>query len=206
MRDDALITALAVELPSARQDLLAVAKSLVVALNAAVVAGDRAAASAAQDRYDAVVWKLNGGTFFGCEAGEGGGVLARRFCAADPGEIPLWGQGGEFLIEVRGIRAVACLSYCFGRMNAGFSFNAIDPSAPFISPTGFRHEFTSFWFGSDVAKAAEGVFGAQLEIGRVWVSEDYRGRVEASRWPWLDPHIVPAQPVHEPDGQFVLAL
>ncbi len=75
--------------------------------HAAVLAGDDAAASTAAERYEATVWKLNGGGFFGCMGAEdAAGKIIERHCRAVPGAVPMWGQRGEFVIQVEGIRAL----------------------------------------------------------------------------------------------------
>ena len=56
------------ELPADRDGLLAAAVAAVVEIDAAVMRGDGAAAELAGDRYEAIIWKLNGGTNFGCMA------------------------------------------------------------------------------------------------------------------------------------------
>ena len=69
---------LAATLPDDRPALLAVAAGAVAALHGAILAGDESAARAEADRYDAVVWKLNGGRFSGCRSldPEAGGNLS----------------------------------------------------------------------------------------------------------------------------------
>lgn len=80
------------ELPADRDGLLAAAVAAVVEIDAAVMRGDGAAAEQAGDRYEAIIWKLNGGTNFGCMADdEAAGHVIERHCAAVPGEVPLWG-------------------------------------------------------------------------------------------------------------------
>jgi len=66
---DAKVMQLAATLPEVQPELLDVAKQAVAELDAAVRAGDDSAVALAKTRYDAVVWKLNGGTFFGCDGG-----------------------------------------------------------------------------------------------------------------------------------------
>ena len=93
------------ELPADRDGLLAAAVAAVVEIDAAVMRGDGAAAELAGDRYEAIIWKLNGGTNFGCMADdEAAGRVIERHCAAVPGDVPLWGQRGQFLQVVHGQR------------------------------------------------------------------------------------------------------
>ena len=48
------------ELPADRDGLLAAAVAAAVEIDAAVMRGDGAAAELAGDRYEAIIWKLNG--------------------------------------------------------------------------------------------------------------------------------------------------
>ena len=49
------------------------------------------------------MWKLNGGTFFGCLADDlAAGKIIEKHCASALGKVPMWGQTGQFLIEVEG--------------------------------------------------------------------------------------------------------
>ena len=99
-RDEAAAD-LAAELPEERAGLLAVAAEAVAACHAAVLASDGAAAEAAANRYDASIWKLNGGTYQGCKDGanpEAAGTLIELHCSAAPSVVPMWGQSGEFLM------------------------------------------------------------------------------------------------------------
>lgn len=92
-----------------RAGLLAVTAEATAEFHAAVLACDDAAAQIAADRYDAAVWKLNGGTSFGImdrSNPEAGGILAEAHCRAEAGTVPMWNQTGEFLITVQGGRTV----------------------------------------------------------------------------------------------------
>ena len=102
---DAAVLRMAPDLPADQAGLDTVAREAFEAFHAAVVIGDESAMMAASIRYDAVVWKLNGGAFFACEAGnEAVSPRLRARLAAAPGAVPLWGQSGEFLVDHAGIR------------------------------------------------------------------------------------------------------
>jgi len=78
------------ELPTDRDELLAAAVAAVVEIDAAIMRGDGAAAEAASDRYEAVIWKMNGGTHVGSMADhDAPGQVIERHCAAVPGDVPL---------------------------------------------------------------------------------------------------------------------
>ena len=104
---DELMAELAASMPTDRVGLLDLARAAVAELHAGVMACDDAAVERATTRYEAVTWKLNGGTFFGCQGGpEAAGCVIDRHCSAAPGDVPCWGQAGQFLVEVEGLRAL----------------------------------------------------------------------------------------------------
>lgn len=154
---------LAADLPSESAELLAVALVAVGELHAAVLASDGAGAERAADRYDAAVWKLNGGTFFGSMGDEcAAGCVIERHCRAMPGSVPMWGQGGEFLIAVDGIRALVEFEAGFGLMHSHFQFHAVDLDRSFISQTGYRSHFDTAQGGMTVDQVATAIFRAYL--------------------------------------------
>ena len=55
--------------------------------------------------------------------------------------MPLWGQSGEFLVDVEGIRAVVRMEGRGFSWMHHFEFHAIDADTPFISETGYRSHF-----------------------------------------------------------------
>ena len=175
--------------PDDRAGLLAVTVGAVAALHGGILASDMAAAEAAADRYDAVVCKLNGGTFFGCRSfdPEAGGHVAAAHCRAAPGSVPMWGQHGEFLIEVSGIRAVVEICSGFGRFRVGLNFHAVDVAAPFISETGFRSHFDTARAGMTVEDVATAAFTDYLAGKRRRIAPEYRERLGGpGRWPWIE--------------------
>lgn len=152
------------DLPADRDGLLAAALAAVMEINAAVMCGDGAAAELAGDRYEAAIWKLNGGTNFGCMANdEAAGRVIERHCAAVPGEMPLWGQRGQFLVMAGDVRAlVEYKPGCGGPLNAHFQFHAVDLDRPFISETGYRSHFDTARGCMTVNEVAHGILAAML--------------------------------------------
>lgn len=179
---------IAAELPESRAELLAAAAEAARQFDAAVMAEDEAKARTAQEWAEAIVWKLNGGTLFGCRADRdsSAGYVIERHCAAVPGTAPRWGQSGEFLITVEGIRAVVEYRTDFGGMQH-FSFHAVDLDAPFISETGYRSHFFPLPFGYTVTEAAEGILAAfiQSDGRKVLAPDSRRFREQAEPRPWL---------------------
>lgn len=184
-------------LPDGEAQLLQAAALALDAYDGAIRAKDESAARQAHDRREAVVWKLNGGTFFACRADPetSAGYLVERFCAAEPGTVPKWGQSGQFLICVEGMRAV--VKYTDNGVvwdNAHFIFHAVDLGAPFISETGYRSHTRQVPFGFSVIEAAEEIMSGLIESqGRKVIAVDYRRRMESQGPPaWLakvpEPH------------------
>ncbi|WP_230960404.1 hypothetical protein [Burkholderia pseudomultivorans] len=198
---------LSLKFPANRDELLAVALDAVRELHAAVVDDDAAAAEAASDRYDAVVWRLNGDTFFGCRVGAG--EIIEQHCRAEAGHIPMWGQAGEFLINVSGVRSIVEVDDGFGRFRVFFKFHAVDVNKQFISETGFRSHFEVFQSGQTVDEVAKAIFAAFLAKGRTMIDPDRREDLEsknASKWPWLATTEEAAGPHVETTGQFAFGF
>ena len=160
---DAIVQEVAAELPESREGLLKAAKKAVSDLNAAVMQNNVIAAGLADEKYQAVIWKLNGGSFFGSMANDGSaGRVVEDFCRAGVSEVPGWGQSGEFFIEVDEVQArVAFSSLGLGRVHYGFY--VVDPSKPFISETGYRSHFAGWGGGRTVSQEAERHFRTLLK-------------------------------------------
>jgi hypothetical protein len=152
---------LAGSLPDGAEQLAEYVMQSIERLHCAVLACDDEAADAAMAAMDAAVWKLNGRTFFGCMADDdaAGRVLARA-CAAQPGTVPKWGQQGEFLIEVAGMRVRVEVGDGFSIGRHHFAFHVVDVGAPFLSETGYRSHFGRAVGGCTVDEAARRVVAA----------------------------------------------
>lgn len=193
---------LAAAMPSDPAALLDVAADAVRALHAAVLASDGDAAAAADDCYEAVIWKLNGGRFFGCLADEdSAGRVVERHCRAAPGAVPLWGQSGAFVVTVNGMRAIVEVSDRIGSRigtnHVSFEFHAVDLDRPFISETGYRSHYNSLRAGFTVDQVAAAIL-AELQKGKPKLIEaDYRDRLAADPVPAWVAELVPP-PRREP--------
>lgn len=141
-----------------------------------MIDGDDDRAGEAVELIQAVIWKLNDGTFYACSAHEdsASNVVARH-CAATPGTVPGWGQQGEFLIEVAGIRALVKCSDGFSWRRFHLAFHAIDMHRPFISETGYQSHFGTVSGGMTVDEAARLTMAALVkENGRCMVRLESR--------------------------------
>lgn len=185
-------------LPADRDGLLAAAVAAVVEIDAAVMRGDGAAAEVAGDRYEAIIWKLNGGTNFGCMADdEAAGRVIERHCAAVQGDVPLWGQRGQFLAVAGDVRALVEYEAGYGGpLNAHFQFHAVDLDRPFISATGYRSHFDTARGCMTVDEVARGILAAMLAEKKrpVLIEASYRDRLADAPLPdWLAGLVPPAR-------------
>lgn len=207
---DTKYESLAKTLPEGDSALLDVAKQAVEAFDVAIMAGDDTAAAVAFDLYEAVVFVLNGWTFFACRGDdEAAGYVVARHCAAVSGAVPGWGQSGEFVIEADGMRALVVTGWKFGGWLQHFSFHAIDFDRPFISETGYRSHFQSQpYAGVTVDEAARLMLRSFVrEDGRKMIDRDAHCREDLSRFAWLEVSPAPElQPSVSRDGQFGFAF
>lgn len=186
--------ALAATLPADRDRLLEVARECTALYNDAVLAKADFAALIITERYDAVVWKLNGGTFYGCCAGdESAGSVTARYCEATPGTVPIWGQRGEFLITVIDVRCWVKYGGGLGSaLRSHFEFNVIDLDGPFISETGYRSHFCSPVGGSTVEDAASQIFADMFIQHRRYLAPEYQTRLANDELPgWVKTLAIP---------------
>lgn len=195
---EAIAAALAATLPADRDELLAAAVSAVVEIDAAIMRGDDAAAELAAEKHAAIIWKMNGGTHFGSMADDDApGRVIERHCAAVPGEVPLWGQRGQFLVERGNVRALVEYEAGFGGpLGAHFQFHALDLDKPFISETGYRSHFDTARGCMTVAEVAGGILSAMLAEKKrpVMIQASYRDRLAALPLPsWCAGLVPPAR-------------
>ena len=104
----------------------------------AMLASDVTALNDADVVYRACVVKLNGGTHFGSAHIQE--TLQAKF-AAVAGQVPEWGQAGEFLLEVEGMRLVVKMCPDSLSNHCGAELHAVDFDRPFISRNGYRRHY-----------------------------------------------------------------
>ncbi len=171
----------------------------------AVIAGAVADLERAKLTYTACVMALNGGTHFG-SATVNDELMAKH--AAPAGQVPRWGQVGQFLLELDGMRiAVEAGPGALDGMY-GFDLNAVDMDKPFLSSTGFRHHFMSpaRCLGQTVDQAL------RAEV-RECIAQEKNWRPVAIDAEWLPPGgrevpawLAPALESVTRNGQITLAL
>lgn len=140
---------------------VAQARRAAALFNDAVYIGDEARAAAAVLMFEAVVYRMNGDTFFGCAAD--GGSQKRLFAdlAAVPGHVPAWGQSGQCLFTVEGVQMLATVKPCSLGGVIYVDLDALNLNAPFISSTGFRN--LMLWPDSGMGQTFAQAVRAQVE-------------------------------------------
>lgn len=199
---------LSADLPGDDASRIKVAREAMIAAHEAVLADDEAAFTAAVELYDAVIYALTDFSFFGSEVDQGGGQRLREALAAAPGQVPLWGQAGEFLVDHAGIRAVVKMHGGFGTCSFA-SLNAACVSGLFVSDTGFLSlTGAKPVLGCAVDEAARGWLAFEIENrGRVTIGRAFRDRDFAGRYPWLAPGKAASAPVYqESTGQMAFGF
>lgn len=174
------------ELPNTIEGAVAVLRGIIERYNQASLTGDQAAKEAARALARQLAIKLNEGTSCGIKIR--GGVCDQLAAAtrAPEGEVPLWGQAGEFIVTVRGCDVRIEWDGLYGICEIGFSAHAVSADAPFISETGYRSFLLTH--RSDVTGGSEPVadfvrsiienhIDAELRGHLVPIAPDYRDRL-----------------------------
>lgn len=182
------------ELPPAteREVLERLAGEAKALFNDAVRSGAPAQADLALLNWDTVVYRLNGDTFFGCGADDGSKTHLLNLLAAEPGCVPGWGQDGDWLTEVQGLRVRVEARHWMGD-TVSLAFFAVDLDQPFLSQTGYRAHYLDprQWHGHEFAAAVRLELEQQLphkDWALVSIEADDRARLAESYMPaWLAP-------------------
>jgi len=113
--------------------------------HAAMLAGDeKTALTIRKDAHKLAAQMNEDGTTFGIIAGDDApGCVLERETQAPAGTVPLWGQSGDFIIDVDGMHVRIEQDGIFGIGASsmpwpGFSAHIVDRDKPFFSETGYR--------------------------------------------------------------------
>lgn len=167
----------------------------------AMLAADVQALDDAHLVYRACVIKLNGGTNFGSASIQD--ALAAKF-AAPAGQVPKWGQAGEFLLEIEGMRIVVKMDVGSLANHCGAELSAVDFDKPFISRTGYRHQFMAP--AQHVGRTVDQAVRAEvLELlageGKAVAIDQEHGTAKGRKvYPWLADALAGVRP----DGQMAM--
>jgi len=188
-QDESTIAEIAATLPDNEAGMIEQARQAIAAFDRAVMRGDSQAATQAADRYDAVTWRLNNGTFFGCRSSDvSAGSRVERACSKAPGEVPGWGQKGAFVVSVNGMRAIVETHPHSLRYAQWLNFHAIDLERRFLSETGFRSHLQPFTPGVTIQQAARDYIAASQAGNHygVAIREPHTlSQVIKARQPWV---------------------
>jgi hypothetical protein len=129
-------------LPGTMAEAIPFYRLLIRQHHAAMFAADIDAAIGLRKEASLLALRLNAGEPGILASDDAPGCVLARLTAAAPGAVPLWGQEGEFTIEVNGMRVRIEMDGMFGIGRGfgywpGFSAHAVDYLYPFISETGF---------------------------------------------------------------------
>ena len=188
LEETAEFLAVLAELPAADEvgELERLAGENLALYNDAIRGNAPAHFELAKLRRDAVVYRLHGDSFFGCGADDGSKTHLLNALAADPGQVPCWGQDGKWFVEVNGMRMWVSARNWMSE-TVSLELHAIDGDQPFLSSTGYRSHYMhpEQWFGHELGAAV------RLELERcmpfkdwkaVAIKPDYRERIKVPSW------------------------
>ena len=130
-------------IPSTMEEAVPYYRKLIERHNEAMMAGDKDAAMAVRADADDLAYKLNGNDI-GIKGGPDSiASQLERATAAPDGTVPMWGQTGNFTIDVDGTKIRIEQDGIFATGShamfwLAFSAHAVDYDKPFISETGYR--------------------------------------------------------------------
>jgi hypothetical protein len=130
-------------LPGTMEEAIPYYRKLLERHNDAMLAGDIPAAMKIREEARELATKLNGNDSCGISCHDGPGGILDTKSAAPEGVVPLWGQEGNFIIDVGGMKVGIEQDGLFGigtfsSSAPGFSAHAVDYDKPFLSETGYR--------------------------------------------------------------------
>lgn len=191
-------------LPADRGELEQVASDMLQLFNDAMIAGSARDIETSALRYRAVVYRLNGDTFMGSGTDEGAGGQLLKLLATPAGVVPGWGQAGQYLLEVDGMRLRVKVDPWRMDGTHSLSFYAVDASAKFISETGYLSQFLhpDKHVGQTFGQAVRGLVEQLLqgEFKAKAIREDERAKITVPAW------LVPALQGVTRNGQLNMPL
>lgn len=124
-------------LPSAMPDALDYFRALIGRHHAAMIAGDAPLVFELRDEAKLLARKMIGGKLEIMASDDAPGCRLANLTKAPLGEVPLWGQEGEFRIAVRGMRVRIDQYGIFGIGSSimywpGFAAHCVDAHKPFF--------------------------------------------------------------------------
>lgn len=154
-------------LPAGEEALLSHAAMRLEQFNDAMLCADEQAIKSAELFYWAVVWRLNGDTNFGCARNDGGLYKVQQHLAPPLGRPARWGECGEWLLEVEGMRLWVRTGCSSLGGSHGVMLHAVDAAAPFLSEYG-EHQL-QLW--PDEFQGLDFVRALRKEVERLLANE-----------------------------------
>lgn len=166
-------------LPAAMDEALPFFRQLLERHHAAMLTGEIESALRLREETHQLAVKLNGGAPGILASEDSPGKVLERLTAAPAGDIPLWGQAGEFIIAVGSMRVRIEMDGVFGIGATfcpwpGFSAHAVDWDRPFLSETGYR---SFLGIHADVVPGLTPATFAAMVVGR-YVEQGLRGKLK----------------------------
>lgn len=180
-------------LPSTLEDAVPLVREIIARYNAAMLAGDQPAKTAARQERDDIGWKLTDLGLGDCFADVGRQL--NELCAAPQGEVPLWGQSGDFIIEALGCRIRIEWEGLYSITEIQFGAHAVDLDKPFISETGYRSVMT---YEIDCTGGAPPVDALVHDLIEHHIASALKGRLVAIKPEYSEHDTGPQVPRHEP--------
>ena len=162
---DSRAAEIAVNFPDDHKLLRGLAKILVREGEKAILAGQIEKACRVWEEREAMIYKLNGNTFFASRCEGGGYSIFEDFAGVEFGTNPAWMQRGEFVVEVDDVQALVVYEPGSHMGDFHFSFYAINEKRMFFSETGYRSCFFRNAEGTVEDKARATVKGLIRECG-----------------------------------------
>lgn len=126
-------------------DPVAYFREIISQHHAAMMAGDEKRVAELRDKADSLAIDMNGGARLGIKGGpEAPCAVLERATQAVDGDVPLWGQTGNFVVTVADVRVLVEIDGVYGLGSAishwpGFDARRVDQEKPFpISESGYR--------------------------------------------------------------------
>src|SRR5580698_1327560 len=91
-------------LPNTMEEAIPYYRKMLERHHAAMIAGDIPEAMKILEEASALATKLNGNDPCGISCRDGPGGILERETAAPAGTVPMWGQEGNFIIDVNGMK------------------------------------------------------------------------------------------------------
>ncbi len=164
-------------IPSTMEDAIPYYRQLIERHHEAMIAGDVEKTMAIREEARDLAVRLNGGTLLGiCGGPDAPAFVLERNTAARKGTVPLWGQEGDFTIDVDGMKVCVEQDGIFGvgassMFWPGFSAHAVDYDKSFLSETGYRS------FHGCQAEVMQGITPDKYagEIVRAYIHREAKG-------------------------------